>query len=280
MNTMRSSAAAFVLLAQVVFLAEGASFCDDGEFATLWSDEFDGPELNETVWTALSGSEYNSYCRSAYCDASNVHLEDGKLVLTSLRNSTYPGFEFTTGVVTSKDKHFFNATSDEGAYRICVSAMLPGWARSPNGESKGYWPAHWMMPNDNSCWPDHGEMDILEMINGDAQARTTYHWSDAYPNKTCTYQDSSVGNSTGLPSDWNSTYHEFSVERGMDYLVFAVDGIVTINTSSGFGYNPPSSPVGFAHTPFYMLLQTAIGGDWPGNATENTVFPGYHRIDW
>ncbi|KAJ9458919.1 Beta-glucanase [Diplonema papillatum] len=274
---MRSLTFAVALLAQACCVA-GASFCDEGGFQTVWGDEFDGPELNTSVWSTPTESN-GGYCRSAYCDANNVHVEDGKLVLTSLRNASFPGFEITTGVVISRDKQVFNATPEDGPYRICVSAMLPGWVENPNNESQGYWPAHWMMPNDQSCWPDHGEMDILEMINGNAVAATTYHWSDVYPNKTCTQQDSSWHGSKTLPADWNTTYHEFSLERGVGYVAFAVDGVVTFNTSTSAP--PPANPAAqFVETPFYLILQTAIGGPWPGNSTDQTVFPGYHRVDW
>ena len=49
------------------------------------------------------------------------------------------------------------------------------------GNSVGMWPAHWMMPNDSSCWPDHGEIDIMEMINGDGSSHATYHWNKKFP---------------------------------------------------------------------------------------------------
>ena len=43
-----------------------------------------------------------------------------------------------------------------------------------------------MMPDTAGCWPDLGEMDILEMINGDGRAHATYHWNANYPAKNCT----------------------------------------------------------------------------------------------
>ena len=43
-----------------------------------------------------------------------------------------------------------------------------------------------MMPDTAGCWPDLGEMDILEMINGDGRVHATYHWNSNYPAKNCT----------------------------------------------------------------------------------------------
>ena len=54
-----------------------------------------------------------------------------------------------------------------------------------DGAAQGIWPAHWMMPDVEACWPDVGEMDILEMINGDGRVHATYHWEANYPAKNC-----------------------------------------------------------------------------------------------
>ena len=54
-----------------------------------------------------------------------------------------------------------------------------------DGAAQGIWPAHWMMPDVEACWPDLGEMDILEMINGDGRVHATYHWEANYPAKNC-----------------------------------------------------------------------------------------------
>ena len=52
--------------------------------------------------------------------------------------------------------------SADPGFRLCVSAKLPGGGGS--GKGQGIWPAHWMMPDDESCDPDEGEIDILEMV--------------------------------------------------------------------------------------------------------------------
>ena len=95
-------------------------------------------------------------CRSAVCDAEDVYVENGNLVMRSRRSSTYP-YTYTTGAVTTTGKVTW---TDQPGFRMCVSAILPG---GPDG-GQGTWPAHWMMPDDSSCDPDEGEMDIMEMI--------------------------------------------------------------------------------------------------------------------
>ena len=108
-------------------------------------------------------------------------------------------------------------------------AILPG--NAGQGASNGVWPAHWMMPNDNSCWPDHGEIDIMEMIDGDGTYHGTYHWNEAYPLQNCTSQNNQTSGQIGVPA-WHTTFHEYAVEYfGGDgshgpSVTFVVDGRV------------------------------------------------------
>lgn len=140
-----------------------------------------------------------------------------------------------------------------------MSAKLPGTAGT--NRSDGIWPAHWMMPNDKSCWPDHGEIDIMEMIDGDGQVHGTYHWNRLFPAKNCTGSD---GNTqvTGYANltTWRETFHEYAVEWDVDYVDFYLDGVLYnhVNASSkGYpGDVPPILPT----AAFYILLNTAVGG--------------------
>ena len=153
--------------------AEAAtSFCDEAGWTRVWGDEFDGPALDSTSWTALNGTrEGDSSCRDAVCLSNNVAVAGGALRLTA-RAEARDWAKWTTGAVNSQNKRFWQATG-AAPLRVCVSGELPGTATT----GAGLWPAFWMMPNDASCWPDHGELDILEMINGDGVAHGSYHWA-------------------------------------------------------------------------------------------------------
>ena len=79
--------------------------------------------------------------------------------------------------------------------------------------------------------------------------------------------------STPLGPRWNETSHEFAVERGPGHVAFALDGTVTLNVS---GPN-----VSFWNAAaWYLILNSALGGGWPGNVTNQTVLPAYHRIEY
>ncbi len=73
---------------------------------------------------------------------------------------------------------------------FCSQFFFIAWTHLPvNFLCQGIWPAHWMMPQDDSCDPDEGEMDIMEMVSGDGMAWSTYHWQSNWPAESCAYPD-------------------------------------------------------------------------------------------
>jgi beta-glucanase (GH16 family) len=178
-----------------------------------------------------------------------------------------------TGAVKTFDKAAWS--TDQGSYRVCISAKLPGGGNS-TGSGQGIWPAHWMMPKDDSCDPDEGEMDIMEMVSGDGTTWSTYHWQDNWPGNTCTYPDGhqEVYGQLFMGDDWADDFHEFGVERTKDYVAFSYDGQVLVNSSSS------ELDVLLWNMPFYLILNTAVGGSWPGEPDERTISPTQHVIDY
>lgn len=262
------SAAALVL----ALVASDESLCSEsGEYVHVFVENFDEPALNTSLWSLVVGSG-NSRVRDAWGTADNVYIENGSLVLRSQRQRyvTPSGdvYNYTSGAVESRDAAYWPSG------RACVRAILPGDATP--GRADGVWPAHWMMPNDASCWPDHGEIDIMEMINGDGVSHGTFHWDKLYPGTNCTGQKGNDASSGSIQVDkWNSTYHEYAVEwDGSTYVAFFVDGKLIENVTTAGPKRPYMSGA-----PFYMILNTAIGGPWPRKPTEQTTMPVYHKID-
>ena len=195
--SMAPVATALLLLGGVFFgpeaqaAAAAPSYCDDegaSGFRTVFQDEFDGEQLDESKWNvevapapgALSrrpaskqrarvradcsgrGCIQLGSCRDAACVRSAAYLEEGALTLRSSRTGSA---NFTTGAVNTWGKAGWRASA--GAFRVCVSARLPGVGS--DGSSQGLWPAHWLMPHDDTCDPDEGEMDIMEMVDGNGE---------------------------------------------------------------------------------------------------------------
>ena len=145
-----------------------SSFCAPGAgWTSEFADEFDGSALDDKVWTVKEGGG-NAYCRSATCTAEDVYVEDGALVLRTRRDANNAS-AYTSGGVDTRRKVSWRHSP---AFRICISAMLPGGG----GKGQGVWPAHWLMPDSDACDPDQGEMDIMEMVDGDGVHHSTYHW--------------------------------------------------------------------------------------------------------
>jgi len=255
-----------VMMAIIATPASAASYCAASGWTQVFADEFDAAELNGSVWAKDVGPPGDSRTRAAAATADSVWLEDGALVIQT--NGTWDGAKWTnlsSGAVQSMGKR-----SWQGKTRVCVSAKLPG---GPVGHGAGIWPAHWMMPDDESCWPCHGEIDIMEMINGDGDLHGTYHFC---LNSTCGEpQHKQHSGTTTMPSDWWQVWHEYSVEYdGVSDVIFAVDGVEYVRTTSAEALLWP--------TPYYMILNTAVGdgSTWPRAPDADTIFPTRHYVDY
>eukprot|EP00055_Hartaetosiga_balthica_P011803 m.55098 g.55098 ORF g.55098 m.55098 type:complete len:299 (+) comp7740_c0_seq1:99-995(+) len=240
----------------------GQSLCDiDAEYHIVFEEEFDGWFLDRRRWTPTLGWA-TTLGRDALLTPENIYLEKGDLVLRSQRDLKY---NFTSGAVTTMNKVVWQYG------RTCVVAMLPG----TNGTGAGIWPAHWMMPNDNTCHPDRGEIDILEMLNADGITYSTLHYN--YEMNICTMENRSKFNTSLIP-DFNTVYHEYAVEWEADHLTFFINSQPLIRLENTYNSSVDVGAV-IPQAPHYLLLNTAIGGNWPGPVNENTAFPIYHKID-
>ena len=253
----------FLLLAlpNLVAVTTNSSWCDDLGWSRVWADEFNTFKLDESSWTIdLEGGD--SKVRDSQGTIDNVLLEDGDLVLRSQREVSGK-YNFTSGAISGKGKRSWKATV-KSPLRVCVRAKLPG--DGGQGKGLGIWPAHWLMPDTNACWPTNGEIDIMEMINGDGTLHGTYHWAAA-----CAQNHQKPG-TTPVPAGWGATYHEYAVEFSPDRIRFVLDGRVyfTVNSSEATLYD----------VPYYAILNTAVGGPWPRPPSNTTTFPAYHRIDY
>ena len=270
-----TGSAVFVDGADVALLRAAAappSFCDPGAgWAPSWADEFDGDTLDPASWNVRNDSETGS-CREAWCSPANVAVGGGALRITTRREAAY-GFNYTTGAVTTLGKREWPSTP---AYRLCVSAVLPG---GKGAAGQGVWPAAWMMPATPSCDPDLGEYDVMEVISGTGVGYATYHWETTYPSQPCAYPKGheSVSAGTTLPDDWNSAYHEYAMERAATHVAYVYDGVTVLNRSSSGG---PAPVPELWPDPFYLILNTALGGPWPGSPNASTVLPATYAIDY
>merc|ERR1719323_1116153 len=108
----------------------------------------------------------------------------------------------------------------------------------------------------------------MEMVNGDGNVYSTLHWMSCWPGKQCgdfdTYHKSRFA-STRMPPTWSSGFDEYAVERSPEHVAYLIDGEVKINVTSD------SLGAPLSHSPFFLILNTAIGGAWPGEPAPTTA---------
>lgn len=121
-------------------------------------DDFDGNALNTSTWTAKTGLHIKA--EGEWYLPENVAVHDGHLILTAKKSadpSKTGGKHYTSGWVDSRDKQYFWGGRFEASCKYYVGA---------GGNSLGYWPAYWLMPQNGSCWPVSGEIDVMESLGG------------------------------------------------------------------------------------------------------------------
>jgi beta-glucanase (GH16 family) len=228
-----------------------------------WSDEFDGPDINLDVWsyeTEENGwshtwnNEWQRYTDNG-TGGENAFIEDSILTIKAIKTTGGDG-GYTSARMITKD-------FDAWQYGTIAARI-----QMPYGQ--GVWPAFWML-GETGQWPASGEIDIVEMIGGGIQDYTTHatlHWDE--PEGTHKSYGGDYEYSERLADEW----HYYECEWSSDEITIRFDDAVVM-TMSITGVEKSEF-----RQPFYILLNLAIGGNWPGDPDETTVFPQYMFIDW
>ena len=247
---------------EITFAADGyVSQTSMEGWDVVWQDEFnDG--IDAASWTYEMGDGCPNLCGwgnnelQVYTDTQeNSFIRDDKLVIHASRENG-----FTSARMITKDKQSFNFG------RIDVRAKLP--------KGQGIWPAIWLLGTniDDVGWPACGEIDIVELVgHKPSEAHGTVHFGPAFPNN-----QSSGGTYYLSGEDFNDRFHVFSIIWSFDYIGFMVDDIIykEIDRTSLNGQNYPFN------NPFFLILNVAIGGNWPGAPDDTTEFPAEMEIDY
>ncbi len=226
----------------------------------VWSDEFDGPDLDLNNWNYNIGDGCPDLCGwgngelQYYTNSTdNVYIDNGVLVLEAIKENVGSS-EFSSGKVDTKGKHEFTYGRFEARMRM------------PQGY--GLWPAFWMLrPVTN--WPMTGEIDIME-YRGDHTNKIdgTLHYGSSWPNNQWD------GTDYYLPSgNFYSDFHEFAVEWDSNSITWFVDDIVfKTETKDPNSLNPQSTDDPWPwDTDFYLILNLAVGGWYSGTTDPYAV---------
>jgi beta-glucanase (GH16 family) len=235
-----------------------------------WSDEFNGPNgsaPDPAKWSFQTGGNGFGNQELEYYTArpENAHIENGNLVITA-RREHFAGpdgvsRDYTSARLQTRD-HF-----EQRYGRFEARIRLP--------QGQGIWPAFWMLGSDigRVDWPKCGEIDIMENVGFEpSRVHGSLHgpgYSGAHP-LTGTYT---------LPDGerFSDGYHLFAVEWEPQAIRFYVDNTLYETRT------PRDLPAGarwvYDH-PFFMLLNVAVGGKWPGNPDSTTAFPTSMLVDY
>ena len=229
-----------------------------------WAEEFDGPANtlpDPSKWTYDLGNnngwgnrELETYTNSL----QNVHLDGaGRLVIHVDRSgSTYTSARIKTqGLISAR------------------YGRIEARIRLPFGQ--GIWPAFWMLGTNITTvgWPQCGEIDIMENIGREPSIN---HGSIHGPGYS---GGNSISGLYTLPAGtrFSDDFHVFAVQWAPQTITFFVDGTAyrTVTPSS----LPPGGSWVFDN-PFFVILNVAVGGNFPGSPDDTTQFPQEMLVDY
>ncbi len=225
----------------------------------IWSDEFSGTAIDRTKWTFdLGGGGWGNNEYEYYTDRSqNARVENGNLVIEA-RKERYRNRNYTSARLKTQGLQTFKYGRIEARIKL------------PYGQ--GIWPAFWMLGDNFSTvgWPACGEVDIMENIGREpATVHGTLH-GPGYSGAN------GVGGPYTLASGaFSDNFHVFAIEWFPDHIDWYVDTTLYLSKKQT---DLPGAWV-FDH-PFFIILNLAVGGYWPGYPDQTTVFPQYMLVDY
>jgi beta-glucanase (GH16 family) len=251
------------------FIITGVSIasCDLGgseesEWELIWQDEFEGPagqKPDANKWVYDIGTDWGNAQLEYDTDRpENASLDgEGNLAITA-RKESYEGQNYTSARILTRGK--FETTYG----KIEASILLP-WGQ-------GIWPAFWMLGNDFNTvgWPACGEIDMMEYRGQEVTKISGTVHGPGYSGS------SGIGSEYELVKDrFDTGFHTFTLEWGVDYLKWFVDGILFQTIT------PDDLPGKWVYDhPFYIILNVAVGGNYVGSPNQDTLFPQTMRVDY
>ena len=224
----------------------------DPVYTLVWADEFNGTSVDPSNWNYNTGGEGWGNHEQEYYTDQNATIEDGNLVITG-KAETIVSNGYTSSRLNTQGKREFLYGKIEASIKI------------PAGQ--GLWPAFWMLgANINTVnWPLCGEIDIMEHINADSIFYGTLHWVNN--------QQVSAGNQINAAPE---NYHVYAIEWNADTINWSLDGVKFHSVEIKNNINSTEE----FHKPFFILLNLAIGGDWPGQTIDQNKLPAKMFVDY
>ena len=244
------------------------------DWVLRWADEFYGPSLNTVHWTRLvvpEGTFNNEFQRyvDGFTNSFITNLGDGMLVIKAIHD----------GPTTNAGDYSSARLKTEGALDWKYGKIMAR-IKMPKG-GKGIWPAFWMLGANNNedgygdvQWPACGEIDIVEMIGSETSSDLTNEkkvyanlfWDDGSEASSLSFT-----NYTNVLSD---NFHIYEIEWDATKIIWRFDNIQYKEE------NITGADKLEFHQNFFIIINLAVGGNWPKYPTPQTEFPQYMYVDW
>jgi beta-glucanase (GH16 family) len=220
-------------------------------YQLVWSDEFNGTGVDGSKWNIDNGNPGVNN-EKEYYQSANVAVTGGNLVITA-RNQNVGGQPYTSG----KLETFGKFSAQYG--RIEASIKVP--------QFQGSWPAFWMLGTNigSAGWPQCGEIDILEQVNTSNTIYGTIHW---FNNGNTQYGGNTATNA--------NAYHLYAVQWDNQSITWWVDN--TLYATANIANNINNT--GAFQNPFYIILNMAVAGDFPGQTVNTGALPANMYVDY
>ncbi|EME63654.1 glycoside hydrolase family 16 protein [Amycolatopsis decaplanina] len=259
--------AAGVLLGSLPATAQ-APASEAAVMAASFTDDFNGPAgagIDTSKWHFETGDNVNNHERQWYTSGTNNAALDGQgnLVITAKKenpgnyNCWYGRCEYTSARLSTQGQF----TQTYGRFEARM--------KLPRGQ--GMWPAFWMLGADigNVGWPNSGEIDIMENVGFEPN---TVHGTIHGPGYSGAGGIGAAYNGPNFSDD----FHTYAVDWSPNQIKWYVDGnLYQTRTPADLNGNRWV----FDH-PFYLILNLAVGGYWPGDPNSSTVFPQRLVVDY
>ncbi|MBN2412677.1 glycoside hydrolase family 16 protein [candidate division KSB1 bacterium] len=232
-----------------------------------WNDEFNGTSLDNSKWEyEVNGRGGGNNELQYYTDRpENLFIKDSMLVIQALKEN-YTGPDGARNYTSARIRTLNKGDWKYG--RFDIRAKLP--------YGQGIWPAFWMLPSDGvyGGWAASGEIDIMELLGQEPQkVYGTLHYGGQYPQNTHT------GTSYSLKTgNFAQDFHLFTLEWEEGEIRWYVDG-QHYQTQTQWYTTNGKFPAPFNQR-FHLLLNLAIGGNWPGSPDKSTIFPQQIVVDY
>ena len=261
----------------------------------MWSDEFEGDAIDPTKWDFDLGNGFFDYKSHAWVpgwgneelqyytqDPANVFVRDSLLHIRALKEPLH-GCGYTSARLKTRRRDGAPLFTKQYG-RFEVRARVP-WG-------KGLWPALWMLPQDDAygTWAASGEIDIMEIVGERPQEYLgSIHFGSTFPKRELVTHVHPFADGGSV-----SDFHVYAVEWEPGEIRWLVDGVPwatqrfwwsSSRLRAGKGVLPRSArdlnpwPAPF-DKPFYLLMNVAVGGNFPGVPSPETRFPAELIVDY